>query len=297
MNSVESQGQGVHIENLYLRVQLNISRLVHDENDPPENKRWGLLNLHIHPYTELFFCESGSVEIKTENNLFSLLPGDILVIPAGVKHVRIPSSDENIRWNSICFSHIKRQTRGSQDLYGVFNRVLSKPVPLVVREHHELSTRLCRLVAAGENASHLSALSLADILASIIEIHRDNAQQQAKEPPSPRGDVDIDSIAHLEHLVACHYMEYVSTPEIAKNFHISARQLDRLSHRRYGVSFRRAVINRRLQVAVEMFNATRMTIEEIGLAVGFSSRLGFSRAFAAQHGISPQQYRKRYCGK
>jgi len=90
-------------------------------------------------------------------------------------------------------------------------------------------------------------------------------------------------------------MKDLSTVEAAKHFNISARQLDRIANRRYGTTFRQAVIQHRLRIAVEMFSATSMTIEEIGLAVGFSSRLSFSRAFSAQYGMSPQQYRKRFC--
>ncbi len=292
MSAPDNQEHGIQIENMYLRVQLYLNPVVPETAD---FLAWGQYPLHTHPFHELFFCEGGPLEIQTKEECIRLQPGDIAILPADVEHVKLPTPPQ-IRWNSVSFSYFKRQTRGSQDIFSAFNRGLSKHEPIVVRCHPELTARLFRMIEnASQSVPRFLALNMTDVLSHVLDSLYDGAHGVGKEAPS-RGDVDIDSIARLEVLIFTKYMDDISTEAAAKHFHISARQLDRITHRRFGVTFRQAVINRRLQVAIEMFSATRMTIEEIGLAVGFSSRLSFSRAFRARYGTSPQQYRKTHCG-
>ncbi|MBQ4065756.1 MAG: helix-turn-helix transcriptional regulator [Clostridia bacterium] len=292
MSTQESWEQGIHIENMYLRLLL---RTDYPTPDTSESHRWGRVSLHTHPFFELYFCSSGSIEIKAHNESYTLFPGDIAIIPADVEHVKLPSAP-HVRWGAVRFTYFKRQSHGTQDLFGIFHRTLSKRYPIILRQRHELTSRLFRMVeGASKGSRHFLALNLADILSRILDDRVDSEHRGQQDAPPTHGDVDIDSITRLEDLVAKKYMEEVSTESAARLFHISARQLDRMAHRRYGVTFRQAIINRRIEVAIEMFSATAMTIEEIGTAVGFSSRLSFSRAFRARHGMSPQQYRKAYC--
>jgi AraC-like DNA-binding protein/mannose-6-phosphate isomerase-like protein (cupin superfamily) len=287
---------GIHIENLHLRIQFAANMVQIPVASRSDSDPWGLLNLHTHPYTELFFCEAGSLEIKTKTDIISLLPYDILLIPAHIEHIRIPPA-ENVRGGSMRFSCFKRKTRGSQDVFGIFNRHLTKREPLIIRQRPDLTARIRTVLNSTEANTEpvFIAASMADILMQLMESLNRTAPVPVKDSLSEHTDVDIDSISRLELLIAYHYMKDLSTADAAKHFHISARQLDRIAYRRYGMTFRQAVVNHRLHVAVEMFSATQMTIEEIGLAVGFSSRLSFSRAFSAKHGMSPQQYRKRFC--
>jgi AraC-like DNA-binding protein len=58
-----------------------------------------------------------------------------------------------------------------------------------------------------------------------------------------------------------------------------------------GISFYRCVTQRRLVESKKLIELGN-TMEEISLAVGFQEYSAFYRAFKAEYGISPMQYRK-----
>ncbi len=296
MKETKNPEYNIHIENLYLRIQFTANPAHLPVMPKTDETPWCLLNLHTHPYFELFFCEAGSLEIKTKSEKIRLLSHDLLIIPPNVEHIGIPPN-KNTQWGSIFFAPFKRKDRGNQDVFSLFHRHLTKQEPLLVHQRPDLTLHLQTMLDAskGNHKPLLLAVGIADVLLQAIGSLEEATSSFNKDTPLPRSNVDIDSISRLEVLIVHQYMENLTTNEVAKQFHISARQLDRIAYRRYGTTFRQAVIQHRLRVAIEMFSTTSMTIEEIGIAIGFSSRLSFSRAFSTQYGMSPQQYRKRFC--
>jgi AraC family transcriptional regulator of arabinose operon len=75
-----------------------------------------------------------------------------------------------------------------------------------------------------------------------------------------------------------------------------------LSRSHYSTSFRRVTgyaplsyLNHlRMQRAVQLLNATELSIKEIGDQLGFSDQFYFSRAFRKVHNHSPSEHRRRY---
>jgi AraC-like DNA-binding protein len=75
-----------------------------------------------------------------------------------------------------------------------------------------------------------------------------------------------------------------------------------LSRSHYTTSFRRVTgyaplsyLNHlRMQRAVQLLNATELSIKEIGDQLGFSDQFYFSRAFRKVHNHSPSEHRRRY---
>ena len=76
-----------------------------------------------------------------------------------------------------------------------------------------------------------------------------------------------------------------------------ARSTNEIMKKYNGMSFHRAVTLRRLRVAIELFETTSLTVEQISSSVGFPSRVAFTRAFSARYGLPPGKYRRIYCSK
>ena len=287
------QENGIQVENVYLRLMHDTDEVHFHTSDNPSAVPFARQILHSHPFSELFFCENGPITLKISGGTFPMEPGDVVIIPAKTEHVKLPSAPDVV-WHSISFSCFQRQLRGCLDLFRDYKQFLTGNDPLVFHHRQDLIPRLSRLVEDTIlHPSRFLALTLADILGSLIQPTSESADTQENEETDPQiDDVDIIGSTRLEHMIASQFMNDLTTQSAAEQFYISTRQLDRISVKYYGMTFRRAVINRRLRVAMEMFNTTQMTIEQISTSVGFTSRLSFARAFAAQYGMSPSQYRK-----
>lgn len=87
--------------------------------------------------------------------------------------------------------------------------------------------------------------------------------------------------------------EPISREMLARQAGISARQLDRLSLRDFGVSLTQLHHLLRLRRADNLLQQTRLTVMEVAVASGFGNASHFSRAFRREFGISPSQRRRQ----
>ena len=60
----------------------------------------------------------------------------------------------------------------------------------------------------------------------------------------------------------------------------------------FGISFKKDLINMRLQYAQELLLNTTMPIEQIAFQSGYSNEIHFYRQFKAKTGLTPGEYQK-----
>lgn len=84
----------------------------------------------------------------------------------------------------------------------------------------------------------------------------------------------------------------LTVPELAKMYEMSEGHFIRSFKQYTGTSPNTFRISKRLEIATDMLTSTKMTIEQIAQASGYSDPLYFSRIFKKYIGISPKEYRK-----
>ncbi|WP_259068594.1 helix-turn-helix transcriptional regulator [Mucilaginibacter sp. X4EP1] len=92
------------------------------------------------------------------------------------------------------------------------------------------------------------------------------------------------------HLIANAYLGILSLEEIAANFNISPRTLQRRL-KDEEVSFQQLTDNARQYLAVQALKQGGHAIKEIAWMLGYNELSAFSRAFKRWTGISPDAYR------
>lgn len=88
----------------------------------------------------------------------------------------------------------------------------------------------------------------------------------------------------------------VSLESISAYTHYSASYISHLFKSRSGMTINQYVNALRIDEARAMLDSTDMSIQDIGLTVGFSDANYFSNVFKASVGVSPREYRKRFGG-
>ena len=90
-----------------------------------------------------------------------------------------------------------------------------------------------------------------------------------------------------------HLSEKITLPDVAARFWVSQSTISQLFRKKMGVSFYRYVTIRRLSEA-QLLIQSGLPMDQVSISVGFQDYSTFYRAFKAEYGISPAQYRKTH---
>ena len=83
---------------------------------------------------------------------------------------------------------------------------------------------------------------------------------------------------------------------LAKELHVSLPYLSAAVRRATGRTFKDLLLEKRLSKAAQLLRETRLTTQDIILAVGYENTSYFYRAFRARYGATPKDYRKECAG-
>lgn len=238
---------------------------------------------HSHISAELFVCQKGELLIDTPSSMLVLHASDILLIPPGIQHYKIPNQTQEA-YQAIRISCKQLNTTHNIDLWKRFSPFFQGKDLLIYRNRPEVADLVAQVLnTACFSDSLFPALRAAEIL---LYLTGQNAS-------SLQADSDYNRLSILEQWITTHFMQSCTLEEMAEKLHMSPRQVDRISRKHFGMSFHQAIIERRITTAEKMLLTTDMTAEKIGFAVGFSSLSGFYREFTKKNGSTPAAYRKK----
>ena len=157
----------------------------------------------------------------------------------------------------------------------------SDDIPEFIRNDEEMIRRYLELPRFTEE----EAASMEDMLNTLIEYIVN------KELVSFPGNLRYRRlVCHIERNLG----NELTLGQAAKHLNISASGLEHFLHDKYGTSFRRLVIQLRLQRAEELWRAAPDTpVREIASAVGIEDAHYFSRLYHKERGISPREFKDR----
>lgn len=83
---------------------------------------------------------------------------------------------------------------------------------------------------------------------------------------------------------------------LAGELHVSLPYLSAAVHRATGRTFKELLLEKRLSKAAQFLRETRLTTQDIILAVGYENTSYFYRVFRARFGVTPKEYRRQQGG-
>lgn len=283
----------IHIENLSFYMLSNNQSEQHHTSGEAAVRNIVNRTPHTHPYSELFMCTEGRIVLQCADRQIVVGQNEIALVPPDTLHVKLPS--ERAVWFSLPFMCAKRQSAERQDLYALLRPLCAGREPIVFRGLGDICHTLSDIAATTLPCGHsiektLLALRTVEALTRLVqksELHRDT-ERSAKVPGK-----DIQRAVMLENIITSQFMQELDAEQVARALYVSPRQLERIVKSRYGMTLREVVIDMRLTTASQMLRDGDMSIEEIGQAVGFSTRGAFERNFVKAFDMTPVQYRKQ----
>lgn len=274
---------------------------------------------HNHIQYELHYHPNGQGTAIFNNAEYKIYPGCFYIIPPGMYHSFLPSlqnpcSEYVLQFNIKVNKKIRRTA--NDNIFNNFDRVIDimiNNIPYFGKDKNNVASTFANIAqqisSCGNNVN--IAFFCYSIMAALIQTV-DNIHPVPKISCTEIPNADIlrkltlsdesvltnsQRLAKLDAIFRGFYPN-ISPEKIASDLFISVRQLDRICHQYYNMSFMQKYRESRMILAsslLEKFNNNKeLTLNEIAQKLGYSSLKYFSKVFKQYYGISPKEYRDKY---
>ena len=235
---------------------------------------------HSNADYELHLVLSGTCSVEVGDHTYDLMPGHAIVIAPGQYHKPKVTSPVFQRL-SIPFV----LSKGS--LAGAIEKAIY-PCKVV-----RLSNQMLSLAQQIFEEYRTSDPFHIDMLRSLLGQLMISLMRQLNLPASDSAQLSSSSwyTDIIDDFFECHMADYGSETMLAQQLHVSQRQLSRILHTHYGMTFRQKLLQTRMEHAAWLLRTSQRTVNQICADVGYSSESTFYQNFKAYHGKTPQQYR------
>lgn len=248
---------------------------------------------HHHDFIEISCVGEGRGTHYIDEQVLSVVQGDIFFIPIGISHVFRPTSTDRDRplvvYNCVItmsyFNELLNAFPASQsitsffsvkdwrqfrDRHGEFYRLFQKI-------HHEYTSR----------RPYFEAALQAGLMELILYLYRSEVEQAPNDAASySKG---MDEVFHYLHT---HYDQSITLQAMSALIGVGERQFHRLIKRHTGMHLTEYIQDVRIKEACRMLRSIDKKIQEIATAVGYQDIKFFNHLFKRKTGVTPRQYRK-----
>ena len=250
--------------------------------------------LHWHEEMELIYVAAGRVSITVRSQHCLAQAGDMLIILPQDMHAIEQHEGEAVEYYNILF-RLSLLDGGANDIaYERHIAPLSKrtrTLPIHLPSCSALCQSLTPHVLSLIDARHETDSELmikAHLYAMLHHLARCSADpsktERAQASTYERLKPAIERIRSAPH-------EAHSIAQAASLCGYSPSHFARLFHKLTGTSFTQYVLQYRLEIAANALQSSSQPITRIALETGFHNLSYFTRAFTAQYGVTPTQYR------
>lgn len=280
----------IHMGNIIFNV-LNINY------EPPVPLRY--FNTHCHSSYEMHFIPFGKGTLRVVNDTYSIQPGTFYLTGPGVYHEQIADEKEPMCEYCIDFEFAVLEKNSAKSLYpnekelNHFKKILQSTNfwfgtdlysswQLLENTLEELDSRTLGYYTTIQN--YVSQV--------IVNAIRNYSDKKEADYPSPE-KIPADMRRKIMDSYFRNYDKNLKPAALAKILDVSIRQLERILHRYYGMSFKEKLLGTRLEIAKNLLDNTSITVEDITAKTGFSTASYFCRRFKEETGYTPSEYRKK----
>ena len=245
-------------------------------------RAWGS-GRHCHASYELHVVLKGKCVIDVEDVSHELGVGTALLIEPGKYH-RPDSLSEEMERFSLGFTvtdaelaeRLRETVSGSKSFLpsAEFSWCVKKLI-------EESATKIPLKDTAAEALVTLLSVALLRTLGVVKYVEKNTQRREELE----RTDI-------IDRFFERNYTERSGCSTLAREMHMSTKQLNRVLKKHYGMGFQEKLIATRMEHASILLRTTSMRVQDVIEAIGYSSYEAFYKAFTAKFGTNPQKYRQ-----
>ena len=258
-----------------------------------EDRALPKVDMHLHNYYEFCFFLEGDIEMEVENETYSILTGDIMLIPPHLSHRSIIKSYDKpyrrfVFW--ISQEYCNHLLQASPD-YAYIMQYTETEKSYVFHtdqmQFHSIQFKFLRILEEmhSEKFGRDTQISIciSDLLLTLNRLVYEQKVPKRK---------------NSEHLLYQQLTEYIenypdedlSLDVLAKKFFVSKYHIAHVFKDNIGMSIHQYITKKRLNLCQEAISGG-MSITDAYQKFGFGDYSSFYRAFKKEYGISPKDYR------
>ena len=225
-----------------------------------------------------------------EDRVYELCPGDLLIIPPGKMHRPVISDEHAAYERMVLWVNLEYLANIDSE-----DRLLQKALDAVGKNGYCVPLRGDSLTYAAKLFSKITAMQSdpvwPELTAGAIRLYLwSTLEAYSLVETTAQGETEV--IPKIIRYITEHYAEEITLDDIAARFFISKSYLSR-----HFKAYTNATVYAYI-MALRITHARRMIREgvpavEAGRSCGFSDYSTFYKAFKAQTGMSPQQFKTR----
>ena len=250
---------------------------------------------HLHSAVEVILPIRGAVVSTADEQTYQVHAGEVLIIPAGMKHDLHMGPDSERELLLFEMNGIFTMKE-----FSAFRQMMAKPLHLSAshpcRERvHQLFFRIIEVHRSDTLLRNMYSYALLlEIYATLGEEYLTTSASAAEMNTLQRQFSGEDAFNRALDYLNKNYMDDVTLDSLAVFAGFSRYTLSRMFRQHTGVTFTQYLSRRRVEMAMEFLSSTRIPITQVALQCGFNSIATFNRVFREVKGCTPTQYRVIY---
>ena len=261
--------------------------------------RFASFPMHRHNYVEIMYMCSGKTVHRMEGRPpLTLQAGELLFLNQNAAHGVDRAGEEDVGVNFIVlpqFFDYALALIGMDNVLGKFLlsglrqsggelSCLHFRVSHVPTVQNLVGNLVWSLVHPQPNARRINQATMGVLLLQLLNYTED------LEEASGNGAV-LSALREIEE-----NYRTADLTRLAGELHVSLPYLSAAVHRATGRTFKELLLEKRLSKAAQLLRETRLTTQDIILAVGYENTSYFYRVFRARFGVTPKEYRRQQGG-
>ncbi len=249
--------------------------------------------LHFHNYMEIGYCYHGRGELLIEDRVYKYGNKMFTIIPENIPHTTISAPGNICKWEFLFIdikNFIKTEMKSDRMSADEIIRIINKRGTLKTAKNHPVLAELVRkIIEECRKEDIYYKESIKGYLRSfVIEVLR---LDEEREQASRANRVSRYIRAGIEYINA-HYKEDIKVIDIAEETGLSESHFRRIfeeSMKMKPVDYLNMV---RVDEACRLIRQGELNMEQISVAVGFSTQSTFIRNFKRLTGMKPLEWRR-----
>lgn len=245
----------------------------------------GMKSFHYHNSFELYYLIKGTRNYVINDEYYSLIKGDMVLIKPGILHKASGGAYDRILIN---FTPNYLNTYFSPKAISVLLKCFDKEFFTIPFEHRNKVVSLIEKISVllGEEKEELTFIYITELLNLLCEITNQLSESEEKRIE------DENLIEKILHYINKSYADIENISQISDKFFITKQHLCRIFKNATNTSVVEYLNRVKIKKACSLLEDSEKSILEISLLCGFNSSVYFCKIFKKLMNFTPTEYRK-----